>query len=72
MSLINSLKLVVKPLRVLIDNNSRRIDGIESKSITAPESIEVVNMLAELDVLPAITDSRGAIYTDENGSILVM
>ena len=72
MSLINSLKLIVKPLRVLIDNNSRRIGNIEATSVSAPESSEVVNMLAELDALPAVTDSRGAIYTDENGSILMM
>lgn len=36
------------------------------------EGSEVLDMLIELDALPAVTDADGAIYTDENGSILVM
>ena len=67
MSLINTLKLVVKPLRVLIDNNSRRIDNI------VPESNdEVLDMLIDLNACPAVTDADGAILTDENGAILMM
>ena len=65
MSLINTLKLVVKPLRVLIDNNSRRIDNI------VPKSDDVLDMLIELDACPAVTDAEGAILTDENGLILM-
>ena len=65
MSLINSLKLVVKPLRVLIDNNSRRIDNI------VPKSDDVLDMLIELNACPAVTDAEGAILTDENGLILM-
>lgn len=67
MSLINSLKLVVKPLRVLIDNNSRRIDNI------VPESNdELLDMLIDLNACPAVTDAEGSILTDENGAILMM
>lgn len=36
------------------------------------EDSEVLDMLIELNALPAVTDSDGAIYTDENGSILMM
>ena len=67
MSLINTLKQVVKPLRVLIDNNSRRIDNI------VPESNdELLDMLIDLNACPAVTDAEGAILTDENGAMLMM
>lgn len=36
------------------------------------EDSEVLDMLIELNALPAVTDADGAIYTDENGSILMM
>lgn len=72
MSLINTLKLVVKPLRVLIDNNSRRIDN-NSRRIDniVPKSDDILDILIELNACPAVTDAEGAILTDENGSILM-
>lgn len=72
MSLIKRLKMMAEPLVFLIKTNSDRIDEIENKSVSAPESDELVSMLIELDALPAITDSKGAIYTDEKGAILMM
>ena len=72
MSLLNRLKMIVEPLVFLINSNSRRIDYIEDNFVPAPESNDVVNMLADLDVLPAVADSKGAIYTDEKGAILMM
>lgn len=33
---------------------------------------EVIDMLIELDALPAVTDAEGSILTDENGAILMM
>lgn len=73
MSLINSLKLVVKPLRALILSNSCRIENIEDTYVSAPKSNdEVLNMLIDLNACPAVTDAEGFILTDENGAILMM
>lgn len=38
----------------------------------APEDSEVIDMLIELDALPAVADADGAILTDESGAILMM
>ena len=72
MSLIKRLKMMAEPLVFLIKTNSDRIDEVESKSVSVPESDEIINLLEELNALPAVTDSKGTIYTDENGSILMM
>ena len=56
----------------------KTVNGIEpdeSGNVTLDISVEdseVLDMLIDLNALPAVTDTDGAIYTDENGSILVM
>jgi hypothetical protein len=45
---------------------------IEVSSDISIDDSEVLDILIELDALPAVTDADGAIYTDENGSILMM
>lgn len=65
MALVDTLKIVVEPLRLLIDRNSKRIDKIE------PEIDDTIDMLIELDALPAVSDAEGYIITDENGAILM-
>lgn len=36
-----------------------------------PDEKEQLELLIEADMLPAVTDSNGAILTDENGSIIL-
>lgn len=56
----------------------KSVNGVtpdESGNVTLDISVEdseVLDMLIELNALPAVTDADGAIYTDENGSILMM
>lgn len=72
MSLIDKLKLIVKPLRALIDRNSLRIDAVESDISSTSTTDKVVDMMIEMDALPVVADSDGAIFTDENGVIFLM
>ena len=46
--------------------------NVEVSSDIFIDNAEVIDMLIELDALPAVTAPDGAIYTDENGAILMM
>ena len=45
---------------------------LQISSDISVDNNEVLDMLLELDALPAVTAPDGAIYTDENGAILMM
>lgn len=45
---------------------------IEVSSDISIDDSEVLDMLIDLNALPAVTDADGAIYTDENGTVLMM
>lgn len=47
------------------------IHQIDAKFIPTASDEEVLAMIAEVDVLPAVTDADGSILTDENGNILI-
>ena len=56
----------------------KSVNGVtpdKSGNVTLDISVkdsEVLDMLIELNALPAVTDADGAIYTDENGTVLMM
>ena len=60
----DALKTAINGLRYWTNNNF--INKNEDFSD------EVIDMLIELDALPAVADADGAILTDESGAILMM
>ena len=51
-------------------NDKTAADYIKNKPEIATDD-EIISMLMELDMLPAITDSDGSMLSDENGNILL-
>jgi hypothetical protein len=47
------------------------VKTLDEKFIPTATDDEIISMLLELDMLPAITDSDGAILTDGNNNILL-
>ena len=62
---------VVKSVNGAVPDENGNVT-IEVSSDVSIDGGEVIDMLIDLNALPAVVDSDGAIYTDESGAILMM
>lgn len=67
-SLDSLQRLVVNPLKRLIDKKAETWDDLKEK----PDQDDALSLIAEVGLMEPVVASDGTIYTDKNGYILTL
>lgn len=80
---MNFTKTILNGLKVWINSNfishnkqtlsaAQKAQVQENIGLVNAAEDDIIDMLVEIDMLPAVTDKNGNILTDETGAILLM